>query len=82
MFQVLFSVDRLSQSAVFKKLFESNQTLLPKANLFLMACSTSVQIYKNYAGHQVFVLRVRTELINSFFRLETFPGFSLTFIPL
>jgi hypothetical protein len=82
MFQVLFSMDRLAQSTVFKKLFESNQTLLPKENLFLMTCSTSVQIYKNYGGHQVFGSRVQTELINSVFRLDDFPKFSFTGIPL
>jgi hypothetical protein len=59
-FQVLFSMDRSAQSVVFKKLFESNHTLLPKENLFLMTCSTSVQIYKNYGSQQVFVSRVRT----------------------
>jgi hypothetical protein len=37
---------------------ELNQTLLPKENLFLMTCSTSVQIYKNYGGQKVFVSRV------------------------
>jgi hypothetical protein len=47
-FQVLFSVDRLVQSEIFVSLFKSNQALLPKANLFVMTCSTSVQICKNY----------------------------------
>jgi hypothetical protein len=41
--QVLFSVDRLTQSGNFENLLESNHTLLPKENLFLMTCSTSVQ---------------------------------------
>jgi hypothetical protein len=47
-FYVLYNVDLLVQSAFFEKLLESNQTLLPKYNLFLLTCSTSVQIYKNY----------------------------------
>jgi hypothetical protein len=63
-FPVLFSVDRFTQSVNFKNLLESNQTLLLKENLFQMTCSTSVQIYKNYRGHQIFVLRVSTKLIN------------------
>jgi hypothetical protein len=42
--EVLFSVDQLTQSGNFENLLQSNQTLLPKANLFLMTCSTSVQI--------------------------------------
>jgi hypothetical protein len=45
-FQVLFSVDLLTRLGNFKNLFKSNQTLLPKVNLFLMTCSTSVQIYQ------------------------------------
>jgi hypothetical protein len=48
----------------FKKLFESNQTLLTKQILFSMTYSTNVQIYKNYGGQQVFVSRVQTELYN------------------
>jgi hypothetical protein len=46
-------------------LLESNYTLLPKENLFPMACCTSVQIYKNYGSQKEFILRVQTELINS-----------------
>jgi hypothetical protein len=42
--QVLFSVDRLTQSKFFENLLESNQTLLPKENLLPMTCSTCVQI--------------------------------------
>jgi hypothetical protein len=45
-----------------------------------MTFSTSVQIYKNYGGQKVFVLRVQTELINSVPNLGNFPSFSLTFI--
>jgi hypothetical protein len=63
--QVLFSVDRLTQSGNFENLLELNQTLLPKENLIHMDCFTCVQINKNYVGQQVFVLRVQTELINS-----------------
>jgi hypothetical protein len=69
-FQVLFSEDRLTQSVIFKLLFNSNQTLLPNANLFLMTCSISVQIYTNYGGLQVFVSRVQTELIDSVYKQE------------
>jgi hypothetical protein len=47
-FQVLYSVDRLAQSKIFKNLLESNYTTLPKEKLFLMSCSTSAQMYKNY----------------------------------
>jgi hypothetical protein len=68
MFQVRFSVDRLTQPGNFENLLELNQTLLPKENFILMVCSTSVQIYKNYGGKQVFSLRVKTELINSVYR--------------
>jgi hypothetical protein len=50
--------------------------------LIIMDFFTRVQIYKNYGGQQVFVWRVQTELINSVYRLENFPAFSLTFIPL
>jgi hypothetical protein len=35
-------VDRLAQSVIFDNLLGLNKTLLPKENLFLMACSTSV----------------------------------------
>jgi hypothetical protein len=44
----MFSVDQLAQLAIFENLFELNQTLLPKVNLFLKTCSTSVQILKIY----------------------------------
>jgi hypothetical protein len=57
-FQVLFSVDRLTQLGNFDNLWESNQSLLQKAKFFLLTCSTIVQIYKNYGGHQVFISRV------------------------
>jgi hypothetical protein len=81
-FQVWFSVDRFTQSEKFDNLLDLNQTLLPKENLILMNCSTSVKIYENYRGKQIFVSRVQTELINLVYRQEIFPGFSLTFIPL
>jgi hypothetical protein len=35
-FEFLYSVDRLAQSAIFENLFESNQTVLPKYDLFPM----------------------------------------------
>jgi hypothetical protein len=60
MFQVRFSVDRLTQSEIFENLLKLDQTLLPKENLILMDCSTSVKIYKSYGGQQVFVSRVQT----------------------
>jgi hypothetical protein len=43
-FSSLYSVDRLSQSVIFENLLESNQTLLPKANLFIRTCSTRMKI--------------------------------------
>jgi hypothetical protein len=57
----------MDQSAMFENLLESNQLLLPKENLFLMTCYTSVQIYKNYGGWKIIVSRVQTELCNSEF---------------
>jgi secreted Zn-dependent insulinase-like peptidase len=45
-FKFLYSVDQLAQSTIFENLLDSNYTLLPKGNFFLMACFTSVQIYK------------------------------------
>jgi hypothetical protein len=81
-FQVLFSVDRLTQSGNFENLLESNQTTLPKEKLFLITSSASVQIYKNYGGQQVIFSRVQTELINSVSSQDFFSGFSLTFFPL
>jgi hypothetical protein len=56
----MFNMDRLPQSANFENLLESNQTLLPKENVFLMTCSASVQLYKNYEGQQTFVSRIQT----------------------
>jgi hypothetical protein len=41
-----------------------------------------VQIYQNYVGQKVFILRVQTELINSAPDLGNFSCFSITFIPL
>jgi hypothetical protein len=79
--QVLFSVDRFTQSGNFENLLELNQTLLPKENFLLMDCSTCAQIYKNYEDQQVFVSREQIELINSVSRLENFLVFSLIFIP-
>jgi hypothetical protein len=38
----------LTQSVIFEKLFVLNQTSLPKETFFLMTCSTSVKIDKNY----------------------------------
>jgi hypothetical protein len=57
-FQVLFSVDQCTQSANFQNLSKSNQTTLLKEKLFFIDSYTSVQIYKNYGGQQVFVSRV------------------------
>jgi hypothetical protein len=65
-------VDWLPQSINFGNLLESNQTFLAKENLFLITCSTSVQINKNYGGQQVFILRVQTDQINSVSRHEFF----------
>jgi hypothetical protein len=67
-----FSVDRLAPSAIFQNLLELKQTLHAKENLFLMTCSKSVKIYKYYGGQQVFVSRVRTELIDSVSRQTIF----------
>jgi hypothetical protein len=47
-FQVLCSVYRLAESAIIENLLESNWTILQKEKLFLVTCSASVQIYKNY----------------------------------
>jgi hypothetical protein len=63
--QVLFCVDRYTQSANFQNLSESNWTLLTKKNLFPMTCSTSVQNCKNYSDQKVFISMVQTEQINS-----------------
>jgi hypothetical protein len=74
-------MDRLAPSAVFHNLLEFNHTLLLKEILFLMTCSTSVQIYKNYGGQQVFISRVQTELIDSVFRWRFFFRFYLNVYP-
>jgi hypothetical protein len=71
-------MDPLTQSGNFENLLESNQTLLPKENLFLMTCYTSVQLYKNYGGQKVFVSTVQTEQSNSLQTWEIFSEFSLT----
>jgi hypothetical protein len=63
-------------------LLELNQTLLPKDNLILTNCSTSVHIYKNYGVQQLFVSRVQIELYDSVSRQENFPAFSLTNSPI
>jgi hypothetical protein len=39
-------MDQLAQSVNFENLLESNKTLLPKEDLFLMTCSTSVKSTK------------------------------------
>jgi hypothetical protein len=72
----------LTQSGNFENLLKFTPTLLSKENLILIDYSTSVQIYKNYEGQQVFFSCVQTELINSVYELENFPRFSFTFIPL
>jgi hypothetical protein len=69
-FQVLFSVNRLTQSENFENLLESNQILLPKENFSLRTCYTIVQIYKNYRDQQVFISMVQIELYNSVPRLR------------
>jgi hypothetical protein len=61
-------VHQLAQSAVFENLLESNQTLLPKENLFLISFSASVQIYKNNYGQKVFISEDQTELCDSEFK--------------
>jgi hypothetical protein len=58
-------VDPFAQSTIFGNLLESNYTTLPKHKLFLMKCSTSVQIYKNFEAREVFVSRVQTGISNS-----------------
>jgi hypothetical protein len=78
----LYSVDRLTQSANFENLFKSNQTLLPKDNLFPIDYSTAVQIYRIHWGLEVFVVRVQTEPYNTISRQVNFSGFSLTISPL
>jgi hypothetical protein len=60
----MFSVDQLTRSENFDNLLASNSTLLPKENLFPMTFYTSLQIYKNNGGQQVFFSRVTTKLIN------------------
>jgi hypothetical protein len=77
--QVLFSVDRYTQSANFQNLSESNWTFLPKENLFPMTCSISVKNCKNYGDQKIFIPRVQTEQINSVSNLvHIFPSFCLT----
>jgi hypothetical protein len=44
MFQIWFSVDRLTQSRNFENLLELNHTLLPKENLILMDCCIGAKI--------------------------------------
>jgi hypothetical protein len=63
-YKFLYTVDQLAQLANFENLLESSQTTLPKVKLFLMTCSTSVQIYKNYSGLDVFASMVHTKLYN------------------
>jgi hypothetical protein len=57
-FQVLFSVDRYTQQANFQNFIEVELDHTSKNKLFFVDSSTSVQIFKNYRGQQVFVLRV------------------------
>jgi hypothetical protein len=57
-FQVLFSVDRYTQQANFQNFIEVELDHTPKNKLFFVDSFTSVQIFKNYRGQQVFVLRV------------------------
>jgi hypothetical protein len=47
-FKFMYSVDQLTQLAIFENFIDSNQTLLPKDNLFLMNFYTNVKIKKNY----------------------------------
>jgi hypothetical protein len=76
-------MDPLTQSGNFENLLESNQTLLPKENLFLMTCYTSVQLYKNYGGQKVFVSSIQIEQSNSLPDLRIFfLQFSLILSPL
>jgi hypothetical protein len=42
----MYSVDQLAQSEIFENLLDSNQTSLPKENLFLITYSTGMQICK------------------------------------
>jgi hypothetical protein len=51
-YNLLYSVDELAQSAIFENLLESNWTTLPKNKLFMMTCYTSVQIYKKFGARQ------------------------------
>jgi hypothetical protein len=39
-----------------------------------MTCSISLQTYKNYGGHKIFILRVQTELFNSEFQTSMAPA--------
>jgi hypothetical protein len=45
-FKFLYSVDQLTQLAIFENFIDSNQTLLPKDNLFPMDFYTNVKIKK------------------------------------
>jgi hypothetical protein len=62
-------MNRFAKSVNFENLLELNYTLLPKEYLVIMDFSASVQIYKNYGGQKIFVLRVQTKLIHLVFRL-------------
>jgi hypothetical protein len=57
-FQILYSVDWLTQSTNFKNLMESSQTTLLKEKLFPLIWSRSVEIYKKKSGLEVFVSMV------------------------
>jgi hypothetical protein len=51
-FKFLYSVVRLAESAIFENLFESNQTLLLKENLFLMTCVKVVLWHFHRSRHR------------------------------
>jgi hypothetical protein len=80
-FQVRFSVDRLTQSGNFKNLLELNQTLLPKDNLILMTCSTSVQIKKLWRSESICLNGPNRVNQLSFQTYKKIIGSSLMFIP-
>jgi hypothetical protein len=49
-YKLLLSVDKLAHSTIFENLLESNSTIPPKEKLFLITCSTSVQVYKKFGS--------------------------------
>jgi hypothetical protein len=72
-FKFLYSVDRMTQLANFENLFKSNQTLLPKDNLFPMDYSTSVKIYKNLLRSRSTCFNVPNRAIQLNFQTEILP---------